>query len=72
MPKKISLFINTDLDEEEGKIIEKEDFKMNEDYEENELDKVQMSMTMSNLMFTQTFDKNKLTDAIKKNEHVAP
>lgn len=72
MPKKISLFINTDLDEEEGKIIEKEEFKMNEDYEENELDKVQMSMTMSNLMFTQTFDKNKLTDAIKKNEHVAP
>lgn len=72
MPKKISLFINTDLDEEEGKIIEKEEFKMNEDYEENELDKVQMSMTMSNLMFTQTFDKNKLTDAIKKNENVAP
>lgn len=60
------------MDEEEGKIIEKEEFKMNEDYEENELDKVQMSMTMSNLMFTQTFDKNKLTDAIKKNEHVAP
>ena len=60
------------MDEEEGKIIEKEEFKMNEDYEENELDKVQMSMTMSNLMFTQTFDKNKLTDAIKQNENVAP
>ena len=40
MPKKISLFINTDLDEEERNIIEKDDFKMNEEYEENELDKV--------------------------------
>lgn len=40
---------------------------MNEEYEENELDKVQMSMTMSNLMFTQTFDKNKLSEAISKN-----
>jgi hypothetical protein len=72
MPKKISLFINTDLDEEEGNIIEKDDFKMNEEYEENELDKVLMSMTMSNLMFTQTFDKNKLSEAMTKNEQVLP
>lgn len=30
-----------------------------------------MSMTMSNLMFTQTFDKNKLSEVIAKNEQAA-
>jgi hypothetical protein len=29
-------------------------------------------MTMSNLMFTQTFDKNKLSEAMTKNEQVLP
>lgn len=40
MPKKLGLFIQTDLDEEEGNINEQEDDKQNEEYEENELDKV--------------------------------
>jgi hypothetical protein len=29
-------------------------------------------MTMTNLMFTQTFDKNKLSEAMTKNEQVLP
>ena len=29
-------------------------------------------MTMSNLMFTQTFDKNKLSEAMTKNEQALP
>lgn len=33
-----------------------------EDYEENELDKVQTSLSMTNLMFTQTINKNNQID----------
>ena len=29
-------------------------------------------MTMTNLMFTQTFDKNKLNEAMTKNEQALP